>query len=185
MLETNQGQPRQPTLQPPVSKQDHVQGDIEAPIMLVEYGDFECPYCGKAYTAVKEIQKRLGNQLCFVFRHFPLPQHAHAEHAAEAAEASGAQGKFWEMHDYLFEHQQDLSDRHLFNDAQALGLDTARFTSEMEQGIYTSQIEEDLESGELSGVEGTPAFFINGTGYTNANDLHTLLAAIENASASR
>jgi protein-disulfide isomerase len=181
-MQAHQDPQGQPALQPPVSEQDHIQGNIHAPVILVEYGDFECPYCGKAYPAVKELQKRLGDRLCFVYRHFPLPQHPHAEHAAEAAEAAGAQGKFWEMHDYLFEHQQNLSDRDLLDDAQALGLDTGRFTSEMEQGTYANQIKEDLENGELSDVAGTPTFFINGTNPTNAYDFKTLLAAIENAS---
>src|SRR6266566_10155949 len=95
----------------PVGPRDHRQGPEDAPVTLVEYGDYECPYCGAAHPVVKEIQQRLGDQLCFVFRHFPLTQiHPHAEHAAEAAEAAGAQGKFWQMHDTLFEHQQALDD---------------------------------------------------------------------------
>jgi protein-disulfide isomerase len=102
----------------PVSQRDHQQGPATAPVTLVEYGDYECPYCGEAYPIVKEIKLRLGDRLRFVFRNFPLTQsHPHAEHAAEAAEAAAAQGKFWEMHDSLFEHQQALDDTHLVHDA--------------------------------------------------------------------
>ncbi len=170
------------SLRPPVSEQDNIQGNTHAPVTLVEFGDFECPDCGDAYPIVKEVQKRLGNRLRFVYRHYPLPQHPHAEHAAETAEAAGAQGKFWEMHDYLFEHQRALNDANLLKGAQALHLDTSRFESEMEQGIYTSQVAEDVESGDLSGVAGTPTFFINGQMHTDSYDLQTLLAALEKAS---
>src|SRR6266480_3119960 len=112
----------------PVSERDHSQGPATAPVTLLEYGDFECPYCAEAYLVVKEIQRRLGPQLRFVFRNFPVPEvHPHARHAAEAAEAAGAQGKFWDMHGMLFEHQSMLDDDHLAQDAQALGLDTECF----------------------------------------------------------
>lgn len=170
---------RDQVLRPPVSEQDHIEGAAQAPITLVAYGDFECPGCGGAYPIVKEIQQRLGNRLRFVFRHYPLPQHPHAEHVAEAAEAAGAQGKFWEMHDYLYEHQNALSDRHLVEDAQTLGLNTTRFTSEMEQGIYASQVAEDIESGDLSGVQGTPSFYINGALYAGSYELPAFLSALE------
>ncbi len=184
MLEKHQDQSKLPTLQPAVSEFDHIQGENHAPITLVEYGDFECPDCGTAYPIVKEVQKRLGERLRFVYRNYPLPQHPHAEHAAEAAEAASAQGKFWQMHDYLFEHQRALSDRHLMEAAQELALDTSRFEHEMEQGIYTGQVAEDVESGDLSGVEGTPTFFINGTFYADSYDLQTLLTALEHAQTS-
>ncbi len=181
MAEQNQNQS---VLQPPVSNLDQIQGEASAPITLVEYGDFECPDCGNAYPIVKEMQQKLGKRLRFVYRHYPLPQHSHAEHAAEAAEAAGAQGKFWEMHDSLFEHQRALGDKHLLEYAQALGLNTSRFQSDMEQGTYTSQVEEDVESGDLSGVEGTPTFFINGVLYEDSYDPQTLLAALERVKAS-
>jgi protein-disulfide isomerase len=180
----NQDRQAEQTLQPAVSERDHIQGDVDAPVTLVEYGDFECPDCGAAYPIVKQVQQRLGKRMRFVYRHYPLPQHPHAEHAAEAAEAAGAQGKFWEMHDYLFEHQRALGDKQLLQGAQQLGLNESRFLSEMEQGIYTSQIEEDVESGDVSGVEGTPTFFINGVFYDDAYDPETLLAALEGAEAS-
>src|SRR2546423_12240032 len=112
----------------PVSQRDHQQGPETAPVTLVEYGDYECPYCGEAHPIVKELQRRLGDRLRFVFRNFPLTNaHPHAEHAAETAEAAGAQGKFWEMHDYLYEHQRALDDEHLETYAGTLGLDVERF----------------------------------------------------------
>src|SRR6476646_7201477 len=111
----------------PVSERDHIQGPADAPVTLVEYGDYECPHCGRAYPVVKAIQRHFGRRLRFVFRNFPLAEaHPHAAHAAEAAEAAAAQGRFWEMHDSLFEHQQALDDRHLVEYAGALGLDTSR-----------------------------------------------------------
>src|SRR5215813_13182777 len=108
----------------PIPDRDHIQGPIDAPILLLEYGDYECPYCGEAYPVVKAIQKRLGNRLCFAFRNFPLVNaHPHAEHAAEAAEGAAAQGRFWEMHDLLYENQHALEDTDLAGYASALGLD--------------------------------------------------------------
>ena len=155
----------------PVSQRDHQQGPATAPVTLVEYGDYECPYCGEAYPIVKEIQRRLGVR--FVFRNFPLTQsHPHAEHAAEAAEAAAAQEKFWEMHDYLFEHQQALDVAHLVQYAVALNLDKETF------------VREDFLSGVRSGVNGTPTFFINGVRHDDSYELETLLAAIEAAMSS-
>jgi protein-disulfide isomerase len=166
----------------PVGPRDHRQGPETAPVTLVEYGDYECPYCGMAHPIVKEIQRRLGDQLCFVFRHFPLTQvHPHAEHAAEAAEAAAGQGKFWQMHDTLFEHQQALDDAHLLQYAVALGLDTDRFVREMTEHVYANRVREDFLSGVRSGVNGTPTFFINGVRHDGSYDLETLLAAIEDA----
>ena len=169
-------------LKPPVGANDHVQGSAKAPVTLVEYGDYECPYCGEAYSVVKELQKRLGDQMRFVFRNFPLAQaHPHAEHAAEAAEAAGAQGKFWEMHDMLYENQDALEDEDLVRYARALHLDVPRFVKEMEAGTYTERVREDFRSGVRSGVNGTPTFFINGARHDGAFDLASLLAAIEEA----
>ncbi len=171
-------------LVPQVSARDHIQGKQDAPITLVEYADFECPACGTAYPAVKEVQQRLGDRMRFVFRNYPLEQHPHAEHAAEAAEAAGAQGKYWQMHDYLFEHQDALSDRELVDSARAVGLDSSRFVSDLEQGTYTGQIEEDIASGDQSGIEATPTFFINGQVYSGPyDDAQALLAAIEQSNA--
>jgi protein-disulfide isomerase len=168
-----------PTLNPPVSERDHVIGPRTAPVTLVEYGDFECPYCGAAHPVVKEVQRRLANGLRFAFRHFPLTRvHPHAEHAAEAAEAAGAQGKFWEMHDLLFEHQNALEDEDLLLYAAFLGLDMDRFASELELGVHAPRVRDDFLSGVRSGVNGTPTFFINGRRHEGAADLQTLLAAI-------
>lgn len=167
------------TLTPPVSKQDHVLGPESASVTLVEYGDYECPYCGMAHLTVKEVLQLLGDQLRFVFRHFPLIQiHPHAERAAEAAEAAGAQGKFWAMHDTLFEHQRALDDTHLVLYATALDLDKDRFVRELAEHKYADRVIKDLLSGARSGVNGTPTFFINGLRYEGVYDLQTLLAAI-------
>ena len=164
----------------PVSERDHVQGPPTAPVTLVEYGDYECPYCGAAYPIVEEVKRRLGDRLRFVFRNFPLGNmHPHAEHAAEAAEAAGAQGKFWEMHDELYEHQRALDDEHLEGYAGAVGLDVERFDRDMEGQVYAGRVREDFMSGVRSGVNGTPTFFINGRRHDGSYDLETLLAASE------
>jgi protein-disulfide isomerase len=164
----------------PVNDRDRIQGPRTASVKLVEYGDYECPYTGQAYPIVKEIQKLLGDKLLFVFRNFPLREiHPHAEHAAEAAEAAATQGKFWEMHDYLFEHQRALDDNHLLKYAETLGINTDIFRREMSGHIYTSLIDKSLGEGIASGVEGTPTFFINGVRHNGSWDLETLLAAIK------
>jgi formate-nitrite transporter family protein len=153
-------------LTPPVSERDHVAGHADAPVTLVEYGDYECPHCGRAYPIVKVAQVRLGSLLRFVFRNFPLSEaHPHAEHAAEAAEAAGAQGKFWEMHDVIFEHQDALEDEDLIAYADALGLDAGRVARELEEGVWAKRVREDFRSGVRSGVNGTPTFFVNGLRY--------------------
>jgi protein-disulfide isomerase len=166
-------------LTPPVSARDHRQGPDDAPVTLVEYGDFECPYCGLAYPIVKEVQSALGDRLLFVFRHFPITtKHPHAQHAAEAAEASGAQGKFWEMHDMLYENQQALDDPHLVQYAEAIGLDTRRFAADLRTHKYAQRVRDDFRSGIESGVNGTPSFFINGLRYDYSWDAETLTAAL-------
>jgi protein-disulfide isomerase len=154
---------------------DHVRGSINAPITLVEYGDYECPYTGKAYPIVKEIMRQFGDdKIRLVFRNFPLNEiHPHAQHAAEAAEAAAAQDKFWEMHDYLFEHQKALDDKHLVEYAQKLGLDVDKFKRNLSEHVYASLINESLKSGINSGVEGTPTFFVNGARYEDSWDLKT------------
>jgi protein-disulfide isomerase len=166
----------------PVSDRDHVQGPSSAPVTLVEYGDYECPYCGAAYPIVKRLQEHLGDRLRFVFRNFPLTTvHPHAEHAAKAAEAAGAQGKFWEMHDYLFEHQRALMDRKLVEYAAAVGLDVELFGRDMAEQVHEDRVRADFMSGVRSGVNGTPTFFINGYRHNGAYDFDSLLAAIEGA----
>ena len=153
-------------LTPPVSAQDHTAGPDDAPVTLVEYGDFECPYCGMAHPIVQAAQRELGSQLRFVFRHFPLAEaHPHARLAAQAAEAAAAQGRFWEMHDMLFEHQDALDVEDLVGYAKSLGLDTAQFARDIEAGTYAKKVRDDFRSGVRSGVNGTPTFFVNGTRY--------------------
>jgi protein-disulfide isomerase len=166
-------------LTPPVSDRDHILGPATAPITLVEYGDYECPYCGAAHPVVVELIERLGDNMRFVFRHFPLSRvHPHAEHAAEAAETAGAQGRFWHMHDMLFEHQDALEDEDLVTYAAALKLDVPRFAQELAAGMYAPRVREDFVSGVRSGVNGTPTFFINGRRHDGAFDLPTLLHSI-------
>ncbi|HEX6506150.1 MAG TPA: thioredoxin domain-containing protein [Chloroflexota bacterium] len=167
-------------LDPPVSERDHVQGPNNAPVTLVEYGDYECPYCGQAAAIVQQVRAQLGDLLRFGFRNFPLIEaHPHALQAAEAAESAGAQGKFWEMHDHLYANQTRLDLPHLLHYAAALGLDMNRFTYDMSNHTFLPRIEEDIESGVRSGVMGTPTFFINEERYDGSWDAESLLAAIE------
>ncbi len=168
-------------LTPPVSGRDHSDGSPDAPIILVEYGDFECPYCGQAFDVVKQLQQRLGDQLRYVFRNFPLVRiYSHALQAAEAAEAAGAQGKYWKMFDMLFEHQDALDTAHLIQYAKDIdGLDIQKFEQDLHNHTFLPRIEEDIEGGERSGVQGTPTFFINGVKYNGSYELPDLLAAIE------
>ncbi len=171
-----------PHLTVPVSERDHRQGPVTAAVTLVEYGDYKCPYCALAYPVVKEIQRQLGPNLCFVFRHFPVAQfHPHARHAAEAAEAAAAQGKFWQMHQMLFEHQDALDDEHLLHYAAALGLDTERFKWELQNHVFAPRVREDAESGRHSRVSGTPTFFINGIRHDDTYTLDVLLPAVRSA----
>jgi protein-disulfide isomerase len=166
-------------LTPPVAARDHIQGPLHAKLVLVEYGDYECPYCGAAYPVVKELQRRLAGKLSFVFRNFPLATaHPHAELAAEAAEAAGAQGKFWEMHDVFYENQDALEAENLLKYASAIGLDLHRFSRELSEHIFIPRVREDFHSGVRSGVNGTPSFFINGERYNGAYDLHSMLNAL-------
>lgn len=147
----------------PVGEDDHTEGSLEAPVVLVEYGDFECPHCGHAYPIVKAAQRQLGDSLALVWRQFPLGEsHPHAVHAAEASEAAGAQRKFWEMHDLLFEHQDALDDEHLLAYGEWLGLDVARYGKELVNDTYGDRVRNDFRTGVRSGVNGTPTFFING-----------------------
>jgi protein-disulfide isomerase len=165
----------------PVSEdRDHIQGPADAPTTLLEYGDYECPFCGAAYPIVKEVQSRLGDQLRFVFRNFPITtSHPHAELAAEAAEAADAQGKFWEMHDLLYESQQHLEQADLHRYAEQLGLDVDRFDDELTRHVHAERVREDFMSGVRSGVNGTPTFYVNGVRHDGDYQLETLLAALE------
>ncbi len=170
------------TLTIPVGPKDHVKGAENAPLTLVEYGDFQCPYCREAYPIVKQIQERLGARLRFVFRNFPLTRiHQFAQHAAEAAEAAAAQGAFWQMHDRLFERQFALEDDNLLEYARELGLDADRLSGELAAGTYRNRVRDDFMSGVKSGVNGTPTFFINGVRHDGGYDVETLLGALEPA----
>jgi len=169
----------------PVSERDHSQGSATAAITLVQYGDYECPYTRQSTTIVRAIQQQLGDTLRFVFRNFPLTEiHPHALHAALAAEAAAAQGKFWQMHDYIFHHQHTLEDSDLEQFAAAVGLDLQQYARDMAERPYISRIEEDLKSGIRSGVRGTPTFFINGVLYPGSWEQEALLATLEEAGAS-
>src|SRR5438128_6844137 len=169
----------------PVSELDHSQVPATAAVTLVQYGDYECPYTRQSTTVVRAIQQQLGDKLRFVFRNFPLAEiHPHALHAAFAAEAAATQGKFWQMHDYIFHHQHTLEDSDLEQFAEAVGLDMQQFARDMAERPYISRIEADVEGGERSGVQGTPTFFINGVLYPGSWKQEALLAALEEADAS-
>jgi protein-disulfide isomerase len=149
-----------------VNDRDHTIGPRNAPVTLVEYGDFECPHCGRAHPIVQGIRRYMADQLRFVYRHFPLAEaHPHSELAAQAAEAAGAQGKFWEMHDMLFRHQDALDPDGILLYATTIGLDTQRFAHELATGVHARKVRDDFRSGIRSGVNGTPTFFINGFRY--------------------
>jgi protein-disulfide isomerase len=164
---------------PVAEDRDHIQGPADAAVTLVEYGDYECPYCGAAYPIVKEVQARLGERLRFVFRNFPITtSHPHAEQAAEAAEAAAAQARFWEMHDLLYENQERLADEDLRAYAKSIGLDVERFDKELAEDVHAARVREDFMSGVRSGVNGTPTFYINGVRHDDAYDVDTLLAAL-------
>ena len=171
-----------PQLAPPVGERDHAQGSAGAPVTLVEYGDYECPHCGRAYPILKAVQKRLGKKLRLVFRNFPLQQmHPNAENAAESAEAAAAQGKFWQMHDVLFENQEALAFEDLTRYAVEVEIDLGRFGAELEAHTHAQRVREDFMSGVRSGVNGTPTFFLNGTRYDGSWEEGDLVAAIEAA----
>lgn len=162
-------------LAPVSATQDHFQGPLDAGIVLIEYGDFECPYCGEAYPELKAVKEALGDALCFVFRHFPLRQaHPHAQRAAEFAEAAATIGRFWEMHDMLYENQAALTDRHLVTYANRLGLDAKLIEATLE-GTFTSRVQHDFSSGVRSGVNGTPCLFLNGERYDGPRDATSLI----------
>src|ERR687891_2261111 len=168
----------------PVSEsRDHIQGLATAAVTLVEYGDYECPFCAQAYLIVKEVQERLGRKLRFVFRSFPLIRlRPHVYQSALAAETAAAQGKFWEMYDFLFKHGQSLTDDNLRQSAAKLGLNVNKFDFEFRDRTYSRHIDEDIQSGQESGVTKTPTFFINGDRYDESWDLDSLLSALDEAS---
>jgi protein-disulfide isomerase len=149
-------------LTPPVNAKDHVLGSNQALVTVVEYGDYQCPFCGRAHPIVEETLRRLGHDVRFVYRHFPLARvHPRSVPAAEAAEAAGAQARFWPMHDMLFENQDALEDDDLADYAEALGLDMQRFIVDLQTGAHRDKVSHDFRSGVRSGVNGTPTFFID------------------------
>jgi protein-disulfide isomerase len=164
----------------PVRPEDHSEGEADAPCTLVEYGDYQCPHCGRAYPIVKRVQKHFGKRLRFVFRNFPLNEiHPQAETAAEAAEFAAAQGKFWEMHDALFENQSRFSPAFFPEQAQELGLDASGLRDALAKGLYRAHVRSDFMGGARSGVNGTPTFFINGVRLDGPWDYEDLVEAID------
>jgi len=163
-----------------IDDRDHVRGPNNARVTLVEYGDFQCPYCGLAYPIVRALEKLVGQDLRVVFRNFPLREvHARAESAAEAAEAAGAQGSFWEMHDVLFENQAELSEAALLRYASRVVDDRARWLRDVRERRFLNRVEEDFVSGVMSGVRGTPTFYVNGRRHDGTFDLDSLARAVE------
>ncbi len=163
-------------------ERDHIRGPQSAPVTLVEYGDYECPYCRQAEIAIRELLDEFGDELRYVWRHLPLSDvHLNAQMAAEATEAAGAQGAFWPMHDKLLASQDDLTPRDLKRHAEELGLDVERFWDELRRREHAERVAEDVASADTSGVAGTPSFFINGQRHQGAYDVDTLSAAVRAA----
>ena len=164
-----------------VNAKDHVQGADDASVTLVEYGDYECPSCGDAYEVVKQVQKHFGAKLRFVYRNFPLEQHEFAMPAAETAEFAATEGKFWEMHDELYENQVAMDEDLFPKLGKKLGLDAEGLMDALEEEQFADHIEEDMKSGEASGVRGTPTFYINGHRQDGSFDYKTLTETINEA----
>jgi Na+/H+ antiporter NhaA len=163
-------------------ERDHIRGPEDASVTLIEYGDFQCPYCGQAEQAIRELLASFGDDLRYVWRHLPLNDvHSNAQLAAEASEAASAQGKFWEMHDMLLAHQDDLTPKDIGRYAHELGLDFDRFFQELRGHEYAERVAEDVGSADASGVSGTPSFFINGRRYQGAYDIDTLTSVVRSA----
>lgn len=178
VLDIQQGQ-----LQMPISDRDHVLGTAGAPTDIVEYGDYECPFCAAAHPVVAQLLELRSSAVLFAYRHFPLTNvHKHAELAAEAAEAAGAQGKYWQMHDWLFEHQQLLQPSVVATAAAEMGLDTVAFAQHLSGRTFYPKVQQDFMSGLRSGVNGTPTFFINGVRYDGSVTLPALLEAVDSGS---
>ena len=162
-----------------VGPEDHVQGSASAKYTLVEYGDYQCPTCGDAAPIVKRVQKHFGSKLRFVYRSFPLEQHEFAEAAAETAEFAASEGKFWEMHDALYENQTEFEEELFPELAKQLGLKWKELDKALAEGTFTERVKRDLESGDESGVRGTPTFYINGKQHKGSFAYDDLVAGIE------
>ena len=166
-----------PAVQP---ARDHVRGAVDGRVTLVEYGDFQCPYCGDAYPVVRDLAERFGDSLRFVFRHMPLDDlHPRAHAAALAAEAAAVQGRFWEMHDRLFAHQDRLGREDLVAHAEAVGCDPDRFVTDLDDDELLDRVRRDIASAEASGVRGTPTFFVGETRHRGPFDAESLISALE------
>jgi protein-disulfide isomerase len=164
----------------PVHEWDHIRGPADAPFTLVEYGDYECPDCGRLFGVLQGLQQEFSTRLRLVYRHYPLSGiHKHAQMAAEAAEAAGAQGRFWEMHDLLFQNQNALDEKHLLHYAEQLGLDVDLFHRELKQGSYAERLRQDFIAGVQNGVNGTPGLFLNGVRQPGDFDEQALIALIK------
>jgi protein-disulfide isomerase len=162
-----------------VDERDWVRGRTDARACLLEYGDYECPFCGRAFWELQKLERMAGDELRFAYRHFPLAQmHAHATLAAEAAEAAGAQGQFWEMHETLFRNQRDLSAQALVGYASELDLDVSRFQRELQEHRHLAKVRRDFMEGVRSGVNGTPTFFVGGVRWNGPSTAEALLAGI-------
>jgi protein-disulfide isomerase len=167
----------------PIQPEDHVEGDPHARYTLVEYGDYECPACGSLFQTIRQLHAQFGDNIRLVFRHYPLSGiHPHAEQAAEAAEAAAAQGRFWEMHDLLFEHQNALRPKDLYKYSEQLGLDSKRFRDELKDRKYEDRVREDFRRGVANGVYGTPGLFVNGIRHNGELDVASILAKLKEVS---
>jgi protein-disulfide isomerase len=175
----------QTALHPAIRDTDHVRGPLDAPVTIIEYAEFECPHCGRAYHVIKKVLEEAGERVRFVFRHFPKDDvHPFSERSAAAAEAAGAQGRFWEMHDFLFERQHQLEYEDLRRHALQLGLDVDRFDREILNGDHAARVHKDVQSGEELGVTHTPTFYFNGRRHEGAYDFEALMDAVEDAASS-
>jgi protein-disulfide isomerase len=171
-----------PGLKPLFSKADHHKGNIQSPVQLLEFGDFQCPHCGAAYPMLKKIEKSFGPRLLFIFRHFPLSEsHPYAKIAAISSEAAARQGKFWEMFDLIFENQSLLSRNMLMGLAKTLHLNIKKFEADLGNPELAKKVEDDFESGMISGVNGTPSFFINNEKYNGPYTFESLTTALDQA----
>ncbi len=172
-------------LTPPLDSTDHLRGELDRPLRLVMFGDFQCPFCLGAQSVLRRVHERLGERLVFGFRHMPIPErHPLAPLAAEASEAAAAQGRFWDYHDALYRAQPKLAEGTMLEVAGELGLDTERFAAELEAGTHRERVERDLRSAEASGVTGTPTFFVNGRRLYGAYDAGSLVEELEAGEAS-
>jgi protein-disulfide isomerase len=167
-------------LTPPIEDLDHIRGERGAPLELVMFGDFQCPFCLGAQSVLRRVHSRLGDRLVFAFRHLPIPErHPLAPLAAEASEAAAAQGRFWEYHDALFQAQPKLSRETMLEVGRELGIDAERMAAEIDAGAHRDRIERDVSSAEQSGATGTPSFFVNGIRHFGAYDASSLVEALE------